>query len=444
MTTDEMGFARLVGVTKRKRRVVIPVALATAATGLLVVFSMPGVYQARAVVRLDDPQPGKDYVAPTVSEPVGDQLKSRRLAFLARPVVEDAAARAGRPGDAGALAAALDARQEGEDTFVLTVRDGSPDGAQRFLAALVDSFSERRAAESAQRARRTATFFGAEVDALRPKVAEREAALERFRVEHYGSLPEQQEGNMRMLDETQMETHSVRSSLDATLARQIAWLADARSPLRNQEAEAARALTTARARYTADSPEVKNLAAELERVRAERRYDEADLERRARRSPELAAMQVEAARLRSRLDELASRESELRGRVEQASRTGEALARLVLDRDLARERLKALSQKHQDAELAAALESSEGAAARVIVVEPAHAGPTPVAPARAFLAGGVLVLALALGVAAGLLADAADRRVRTVSDLRLVAGDLPVLGAVPRLDSRTLRAGRVS
>jgi uncharacterized protein involved in exopolysaccharide biosynthesis len=382
-------------------------------------------------------------VAPTVSEPSVERLKSRRVAFLARPLVAEAARRAGLPDDAIAIeriASRLDARAEGDDAVVLTYSDRDGATAEKFLGALTEVYGEQRARDSAEHAHQTALFFQAQVEAMRPRVADQEAKVEKFKLERYGSLPEQLEGNLRMLDEVQMETAALIGSIDSARSRRASIIADTDSPMRRQEEEAARALTVARARYAPGSDEVKNLEAELTRVRQLRTAEESDAGQRARRSLEVRQAEGEIARAVGRLDEVRGREQELTRRIEQAAKHGEVLARMVLDRDLLRDQLKSLVSKHEEATLAAGLESGIVGKARVAVLEPAWATAAPVAPPRAFLAAVALILGLMAGAGVGLILEATDRRVRLVSDVRRLTGATPVLGVVPRLTA--IRGGR--
>jgi uncharacterized protein involved in exopolysaccharide biosynthesis len=437
--TQETGFSRLVAAGRRRRWTVIPIALLVAAGGLLLVWRLPPEYRARAVLRIDDPRPARDYVAPTVSEPPVERLKSRRLAFLAQPLVAEAARRAGLPHDPASverLAARLDARQEGEDAFVLTFVDRDPRQAERFLGVLTDVYAEARAREAAAHARQTAQFFQSEVESLRPRVAQTDAKVEKYKLERYGALPEQLEANLRMLDETQMAITTLYGSIDAARSRRASILADSASPIRRQEEEIARAVTLARARYAAGSSEITNLETELERVRAERRAEENEDGRQARRSRDLRQVDAEVARAQTRLDALRAREQELTRRIEAASKNGEALAGLALDRDVLRERLKTLVAKQEEAQLAAGLEAGVVGKARTAVIEPAWATTAPVAPPKGFLAGVAVILGLVVGLGVGLILDATDRRVRLVADVKRMTGTAPVLGVVPRLSAR--------
>lgn len=441
--TREIGISRLTGVVKRHKVAVgLTTALALAA-GLFWVKQQPYTYEARAVVRIDDPRPSREYVPPTVSEPGVERLKSARRALIARPVVEAAAIAAGFIGEGateeqkgmiiGSLASRLDARQEGDDTFVLKFEDADPARAQKFLAAVSKAYVDHRSKEMASRAQSTAQFFDAEVAALRPRVAEAEAVVEKFRLAHYGALPDQLEGNLRMLDETQMALTTQQNALDSALNRRRAIKAEAISPIRRQEEDVMRQLSAARVRYAEGAPEIAQLEKELARVRADRVADEEQLDKKVDRSPELRAVEEEIARARASIEQLTVRRDELQKRVAAVAKNGEELAKLALDRDVLRERLKSLVAKHEDAALAAGLEAGVAGASRVFLVEPAWVSAGPTKPSKPLFAMIALVIAIALGLGVGLLLDLVAGRIRTADDLRAMTGDVPVLGSVPTL-----------
>lgn len=446
----ETGWARLFAVVRRRRWPVIATTIAAATAGLLVVQTMEPLYQARAVVRIDDPRPARDYVPALVSEPDADRLKSARLGFLAQPLVAEAAEKANLlppEGISDARArmmaqtmARLDARQEGQDTFVVTFEDADPARAKTFLDALVAGYTVHRSAEQSGRAAATAAYMAEQVAALRPRVAEAEAKVEKLRVENYGALPDQLDGNLRILDDNEMTVHALIASLDAAQGRRRDVLNDMQSPLRHQEEAVARDLSTARLRYAADAPEVKALESELARLHDDRASQEGAMARRIQASGELRTVNDQITRINGQIAELRKRGDELRKRVSAAAKNGEAIAVIALDRDVLRDRLKALVAKEEEARLAAGLEAGVTGRARVAVVEPAWAGATPVKPSKPLFALGAVALACALGLGVGFLLDALDRRVLSTEDVVALTGDLPLLGVVPRL----ARVGRVA
>jgi polysaccharide biosynthesis transport protein len=384
-----------------------------------------------------------------LNEPDAERLKSARMGFLAQPLIAEAAQKANLlPNDddtarSMALAKAtqhIDARQEGADTFVVTYEDSDPARARLFLSTLMQNYTQLRTAEAATRSAQTAAFLSKEIDVLRPRVAAADAALEKVRLEHYGALPDQMEANLRQLDDNQLTVHALMASVDAAEGRRRDILADVQSPLRHQEEAVARDLSVARTRYAADAPEVKNLEAEMARVRADRVGEEGTQAKRIQSSLELRATQDQLNSLKGQIGAAQQRSAELRTRIEAAAKNGEAIAALVLDRDILRDRLKSLVSCHEDAALAAGLEAGVSGRARITLVEPAWVSATPVKPSKPLFAMGALALAIGLGLGVGFLLDGLDRRVLATEDVRALIGDLPLLGVVPRLD----RMGRAA
>jgi uncharacterized protein involved in exopolysaccharide biosynthesis len=446
-TERELGLARAWGAARRHRVVVAATALLLAGAGLFVVKRLRPTYAARAVVRIDDPRPVKDYIMPTVLEPEpGEGLKSARLGLLAYPVVEEAAGKLGllpperdrRERVVASLAGRLDARQEGMDTYVVTFEDGDRARAQKFLGALIDAYRARRAVETTTRANAAAKFFNSQVDDLRPRVADAEAKVEGFRLEHYGSLPDQLDSNLRLLDDMQANVHTLAASLDAAQARRRDILADTSSPIRHQEEAVAAQLAAARARYNNDAPEVKALEAQLAAVHHDRVSDEDELSRRVRASAELHSVDGQIDSLTAQIADLGTRETELQKRIGDVAKNGDQLARLGLERDLLRDRLRALVARELESELAAGMEAELAGGERVTVVTPSWASPSPVKPAKPLLAMLVLAGALLLAFGAAWLVDAADRRVHP-SELKVFIGELPVFGVVPSFAPEVIR-----
>jgi uncharacterized protein involved in exopolysaccharide biosynthesis len=316
---------------------------------------------------------------------------------------------------------------------VISYEDSDPARAQAFLGALTEAYTALRTNEMGERAKNTAAYFSGEVESLRPRVLEAEVGAEKFRLQHYGSLPEQLEGNLRMMDETQFQMGTLTVALDGALNRRRAIKAEALSPIRRQEESILGKLTDARQRFAADAPEVKSLETELENARKQRMDDEDELERRMERSPEMVGVTREIERIRGQLDELAARKGELEKKITAAAKNGEMLQKLTFNRDVLRDRLRALMQRHEDAKLAAGLESGVAGSGRVITVEPAWASAIPTKPSKLLYAIIALALAIALGLGVGLFLDLLTGRVRNPDQLRAVTGDVPLLGSVPRL-----------
>jgi uncharacterized protein involved in exopolysaccharide biosynthesis len=252
------------------------------------------------------------------------------------------------------------------------------------------------------------------------------------KLKHYGALPEQQEGNLRTLDETTMEINIQATNLDVELEHRRQLLASALSPLRHQEETLAGQLYDARTRYTEEHPEVGRIRAEYEKVKGERMNDEADLSQKLRAAnPELAALEREIAHSRALLSGLRGRQAEVRRRVAETAKNAEMLAHVTAAFEVLRDKYNGTMQRLRDAELALELERNL-AGLRFDLVEGASMPHRAGAPDRPLLGFGAALLALALGLGVGFLLDAQDHTIRGSVDLAALGPVPPILAAVPR------------
>jgi protein tyrosine kinase modulator len=439
---NETGMARLRGVVRRRMIPVAVTVLGVIGVGAALISRLAPGYKAQAVIRADEVQPAKEYVPPTVAEQLGERLKSLRLSVMARPNVAQAA----RELDLNRawpkstpdqvvddLRARMDVKLEGEDTFLLTFIDSSPERAQAVVNHVAQAFMQRGVERRQKVATATTEALRAEVAALKPKLDTAERAVRELKTRRYGALPEQQEGNLRTLDQTTLELNILETNLDLDQERRRNLLASAMSPLRHHEETLAGLLYDARTHYTNEHPEVERVRAEYERVRAQRISDERDLLGKVRRSnPELVAVEGEVARLKAMLDALRARQREVRARVEATAKNGQELAGLVATYDGIKDKYGATLARLRDAELAEGVERAL-ADLRFELVEgaslPAHAS----SPNRPLLLAASVVAALVLGLGLGFALDARDTSIRDAETLRRWAPRPPVLAAVPRV-----------
>src|SRR5262249_54020215 len=142
-----------------------------------------------------------------------------------------------------------------------------------------------------------------ELDAADRKIAT-------FKRQHYGALPEQQEENLRNLDQTQMEVNIMETALQSAQDRRRHLLEGDISPLRHSEDELSSRLSAARAQYTDTHPEVQRLTEEYAKVRGARLEDEKRLRQQTlTENPEMLAANAEITQLRANLGRLRTKQS---------------------------------------------------------------------------------------------------------------------------------------
>lgn len=444
--TSEQGFARVRGVVRRRRGWVFGTAAVTVVVAGLFVGRAPRVYKAQAVLRALESQPAREYVPPAAAEQVGERLRTLRLAVMARPILEeivdelhlDRAYRAPRAEVIEGLRQRLEVKVEGDDTYLLSFEDSDPVRAKEVVNRAATAFVERQVERRAAITRATGEALAVEVERLRPMLAARDRAMREFKAAHDGSLPEQQEQNLRALDQATMEINILSTNIDLGEERRRQMMLGALSPMRHQEQVLETALHEALTKYTPDHPEVLRVQAELARVREARAGDEGKLRAGVTVSPELAGLRRELDRQRAQLAELRRRQEEVRARLADTAQNGQALAEMSTELDAIRQKYQAALSKLHDAELAAVVERNLRGQ-RFDVVEAAAQPLHPVKPDRPLLALVSLVAAALVGLGVGFARDFADPSLHGPEDVLAVAraGGIQgaeVLACVPAVD----------
>lgn len=439
---SEMGMNKVRGVWRRRKIPVIATMVGVIGVSAALIYQVEPGYKASAVIRAAEVQPAKEYVAPTVAEQLGERLKSLRLSVMARPLVVETVQQLdlarGKNIDSVVddVKQRMDVKVEGEDTFLLTYNDPNPERARAVVNKMVELFVKHQVDHREEVASATVVAFQKELDTLKPQMDKADTELRAFKAKHYGSLPEQSEGNLRQLDTTTMEINIQSTNLDTDMERRRAIVASAMSPLRHQEETLAGQLYEARTKYTTDNPEVKRIQSEYNRIRDQRIEDERGLNDKMRRSnPELTALEGDIGRTKSMLSGLRARQNDVRKRVDETARNGQDLAVLQANYDGLKDKYNMTLSHIRDAELAASLEKGL-AAMRFDVVEGASVPTHAMTPNRALLGIGALILALALGLGVGFALDANDTSIRDPEQLRELATTTPILAIIPRVDTK--------
>ena len=437
---SEQGLQRIRGVLRRRRRPVVATALAVLVVAALLIGRARGVYRAAAVVRALESQPSKEYVAPPAVEQVGERVRTLRLAVMARPILAevadelhlDAALGTSRDEAIDAMRAHMEVKLEGDDTFLISYEDTDAARAREVVDRVATKFIARQVARREQIAAAAERALADEVARLRPELERFESRVRTFKAAHYGALPEQQEENLRTLDQTTMEINIQATNLDLGEEHRRQLVLGALSALRHQEGLLETALHEAQVRYTPEHPEVARVRDELERVHAQRVRDEKELQRSAAGHPELVALEASLDRSRAFIGGLRRRQAEVRARLGDTARNAAALTALGLDLDALRMRYQATIGKLYEAELARGVELRLRGL-RYDLVEGAARPLHPVRPNKPLLALGAVLLAALAGLGAGFARDFADSSVWSPEELAIVMPGrrVEVLASVP-------------
>jgi uncharacterized protein involved in exopolysaccharide biosynthesis len=372
---------------------------------------------------------------------VGERMKALRLHILNRPLLIKTAQRTHLLADYGgdeqkaldALRERFEFRVEGADTFTVAFTDRSAERATEVVNELAQAFMDEENAEVQGRADSTTQLIEKTLRSLRLELDRADQKIGDFRRAHYGALPEQQEQLLRNLDESQMEVNILENNVQAALDRRRHLLENDPSPLRRAEDEVGMRLSTARAQYTEDHPEVQKLVDELSRTKQARLADEERIHSAQLRSPEMLTVNGDIARLHGRIAVLRVRQQTLRGKIDAVAKNQQALAALAVDRDIVKDKYTTTQAKLREAQMSAAM-ARDFRPFRFSLIEPAAQPFRPASPNRPLLGLAIVALAILAALGVGLGLELVDPTVRDATDVEQLTPDIPVLAAIPRID----------
>lgn len=370
------------------------------------------------------------------------------------------------------------------DAFRVSFAYGNARTAQQVTERLAGLFIEENLRDRRVLAEGTNQFLESQLEEARQKLVAHEKRLEEFRRQHAGTLPQQFDSNLQVIQNTQMQIQSVVESMNRDRDRRLIlerMLADAESDLQTAAATpvavaaapgdpggvtgatAAQQLEAARAQLQAMAVRMKPEHPDIVRMNRLIRDLEAKAEQEALQAPvsggsgPRAASPAEAARrtkikdLRLEIETLDKQiaakvreeqrlrgvAAEYQGRVEVIPTRESELTNLMRDYDTLRGMYTSLLGKYENSRVAADLEARQiGEQFRVL--DPANLPPRPFSPNRTMINAAGAVIGLGLGVGLVALLVFRDQSLRTEADVVSVLS-LPVLAMIPIMTTEVER-----
>jgi len=450
-------FTRI--LVRRRWQVLVPLVLCTGGAVVALRY-MPKMYRSSTVILVQAQSIPTDYVKPTVTSSVEQNLKTIQAQVTSRTrlerVIQDLSLFP--PSDdpriqeqyVAHMRLLIDLEVKQDKSFTLSYRSEDPLLAARVANRLADVFIEENARGRRQQAKATSQFLAEELDRMSAELTLKEGDIAEFKRLHQEELPTQQDANLRALEGAERSLRDVQMQIERARDRKTileaqraddSWVPPGGEPAKPDDPRvqlrAARAeLATLRQRFTDRYPEVLRLQArvqELEQTVAAippptetpdpaRPFDE-------RLRTEIRAVDMEIAHLEA--EEAARREDVTKygARSENAPRREQELLGLTRDYDSLKQNYQALLRKKQDAQLAESLES-ERQGEQFVVLDRARPPTVPYRPDPLQVIGLGLMLGLALGGAWVVAAEALHPTFGDPQQLR-EAFAVSVLASVP-------------
>jgi uncharacterized protein involved in exopolysaccharide biosynthesis len=178
--------------------------------------------------------------------------------------------------------------------------------------------------------------------------------------------------------------------------------------------------------------EIRNLEKQLEQKNGAAPGNEtADNPAYITLAAQLASTQADIQSVRRQIDELKTRASDYRGRIEDTPKVEESYKALLVERNNTQAKHDDLMQKYMEARVAHGLEM-EHKGERFTLIDPARLPEKPYKPNRIAIVLIGLVLGAGAGVAVASLREVFDNSVRSPESLTL-ATQIPVLAGIPEI-----------
>ena len=473
-------------VVRRKWWILGPLFL-----GWLLVFAstwvIPAKYASESVVLIEPAKVPRDLVTPNVQVDLADRVQSEEAQVLSRTRLLDLIKKHNLyPGYADSQDEQVEKMRDDvkfdlvqapaangvQELVAFKLAYKAPDAAiaQKVNAALTSFFVDENVKASQEQSEATTHFLDSQVRALGQTMADDEAKVRAYEAQHEGSLPQQLQSNLQILNGIQSQLQSAQSTHERALQQQtylnslqkqyetMGDSADVPTSLDNQLEGARAQLADLRARYTDDHPDIRKLKETIAGLEKLKKDMGAEAKEKLETNTASAA-QVQAMTPRVQLqNQIKVNKMELQTSAEQMQRLEQAgqmyqarlnatpaveaeMSDMMRDFGNLKKEYVDLLAKKQESSLATNLErQQQGAQFRVI--DPPSLPDKAVFPDRFKFSLAAIGVGLVLAVLFGFGSEILDDRIRSEQALN-EAVSLPILVDIPALPTPAeIRAAR--
>ena len=420
------------------------------ALGVLTMMTMPRKFRSTTLILVEHNE-RPDYLKPVATEQsmqiIREVVMSRTNLEMVIEELDPYPELAGQPTYVvvESMRSAIDIVRS-RDSFSIGYVNRDPDKAMTVTNKLATQFIDEAGSIRDNVTSRTYAFVESNLDGARETLEEREKALRRHKQRYWGSLPEQLDSNLRVLQQLQMEQQTLGGNLQMLEQRRAVverTLLEGRREAGAGLGPAAELallnveLTQLRDRYTAKHPDVVALQLRIERLEHQMANGTAPGQVRSPKTTSaynsLKLVETEIETLKTRREQLDEKIARYQARVEQTPKAEQELATLTRDYEQLRDNYSQALKKQLEVD-AARKREQYWKSGSFRVLDSAHLPRRPIHKYAAML----LFLGLAGGMGAGLastfVADLFDRSVKTERELEQLL-PLPLLVTLPRAGS---------
>jgi succinoglycan biosynthesis transport protein ExoP len=480
LETESSGENKLdlaVGLLSRRRWYIVAMPVATLLATVAALYQLPNRYTSEATLFVVQQQVPLRYVTPTSSTDLADALPAMTQEVLSRNRLLDLVEEFDIYGskrhriapeelvslmrkDIGIEPLPPAPGRSQSNAFRISFTTSTSSLAHRVTTRLTSLFIQENLKARETQARTTTGFLREHLESAKEKLAAQEGVLRDFKTKYLGELPEQQQGNLAILNGSQLQLQNISSSLDRaqqqrayleSLVSQYRRVASrgnavpggnvgpeaprpaspyqaARAELARLQAERAKLLINFRSEYpdivaldraiartqrllnslqpqsadTGESAQPKgNPVTQPQTVPATEAEEDSAI---AQLRSQLESNRIEIVNLIKAEDNQKAVIAEYQSRLNLTPVREQELAGILRDYELSKQDYADLLGKEQQAQLAMSLEQQQGGQ-QFRLVDPPSLPALPSSPKRLKISFGAMGIGLALGLVAALLVE---------------------------------------
>ena len=446
---------------KRRWILIVPIILALAAGSYLAI-TLPKIYEAKTLILIQPQKVPTQYVQSLVSSDIDERINTLSQQILSRTnlekIIRDLDLFAG-PAYAGHymedkvaslrenISVEVTRSRRETNSFSITFKGKEPKTVMKVTNALATYFIDENIKVREAQAIGTSDFLDDELETMRVRLEGKESALEAYKTEFMGELPEQLETNLRILDRLQEQLSENQEGVRDAKSRLVSlqnqassgFLAVSREgdtepdplDINSLQAELARL----QSRYTARHPDIIKLKLrikELEQNQASSKNGQSQSS--VQEPPEITDIKREIYIFESEAQRLLTQIREYEARVESTPRREQELLALQRDYQNLQDSYSSLLSRKLEAEIAVNMERKQkGEQFRIL--DRANVPRRPVEPNMKKLFLMTIAGGFGLGGAIIFLLEILNSTFRSPKEIETLLG-LPTLALIPFIEDR--------
>lgn len=283
MQEVQIGMADYVAAFRRRRKLVLAIAIPAAVIAALVAFSLPEIYRSTAYFKLRDTSPDsirmsfsdqyvynlRDYVLTEANRKEAVALLQPYPKYRDNPAMAAALVGANTTVEmqSGTILDAGGHNMAINTGFAVSYDNTDPKAAHDVAQWLAEQFTKGQRQEALEKAQAQMAFYGAEADRTGTRVAELEAKVADFRRQNFSALPESAQTNLMVKNQAEQELQNIEREITAQQQNRIFLNSQLQSAQVNSNAGSVGALEDQYkrmlAQYDASHPDVVALRRQI-------------------------------------------------------------------------------------------------------------------------------------------------------------------------------------